>query len=234
MTCYKHPNADAVARCEQCGREICAACVTYSEGKAFADGKVVCRDCADLIRGPPEPAAARPPLPQPAMPVSQEPGPEAPAVKETAPGPASVVEPSGPAPGEASGVPAMAPPSAVAPTVPALPPTVADAGAGGPREKESILSAALSLLLPGAGQIYNGQLVKGIILAALYIGSAAAIFGGAIVTALSATFFDTPRDLCCCCLPLFILPLILLVYAIHDAYNTAEKINDHEAVKDWL
>jgi hypothetical protein len=228
VTCYKHPNADAVARCEKCGREICASCVTYTEGKAYDEGKVVCPDCAAALRGPPEPVVEQP---QPAV---EQPQPEAPAAKEPIPGPVNVVKPSGPVPGEASGVPAPAPPSTIALSTPSPPPAVSDLGAGGPREKESILSAALSLLLPGAGQIYNGQIVKGIILAALYIGCAAVIFGGAVVTIVSASYFNTPRSVCCCCLPLFILPLVLLVYAIYDAYNTAEKINNHEAVRDWL
>ena len=32
------------------------------------------------------------------------------------------------------------------------------------------------------------------------------------------------RSACWFCLPAFILPLIVLVYAIYDAYETAEKI----------
>jgi hypothetical protein len=114
------------------------------------------------------------------------------------------------------------------PATPVSPPAVNDPGAGSPREKESLLSAALSLILPGAGQVFNGQIVKGVILAALYLGSMAAILMLIVLAALYA------RSLCCFCLPAFILPLIVLVYAIYDAYDTAEKINNGQPANDWL
>ncbi len=37
----------------------------------------------------------------------------------------------------------------------------------------------------------------------------------------------------CCCLPLFIVPMIVLIYAIYDAYNAAEKINSNKEVREW-
>jgi uncharacterized membrane protein len=42
------------------------------------------------------------------------------------------------------------------------------------------------------------------------------------------------RRACWFCLPVFILPLIVLVYAIYDDYGTAEKINNGHPVRDWL
>lgn len=108
-----------------------------------------------------------------------------------------------------------------------------DPGAGGQKAKEPLLSAALSLILPGVGQAYNGQMAKGLVLAAIYLGSIAIIIGGMVVAALAATQNNMARSVCCCCLPLFIVPMIVLVYAIYDAYNVAEKINSEPAVKEW-
>ena len=196
VTCYNHPGVGAAGCCANCGKEICAAC-TVHEG-----GRVVCRDCAEALRGQPAPE------PQ-------------------------VVQPEQPG-GSPVTVPAPATTSALVPAAPSPPPAVVDAGAGGPRPKESLLSAALSLILPGAGQAYNGQIAKGVILATIYVGSIVLIVGGAIATVLSVNYFGVPRATCCCCLPLFLLPLIVLIYAIYDAYDTAEKINDGEAVRDWL
>lgn len=70
-------------------------------------------------------------------------------------------------------------------------------------EKNPGLAAVLSFLVIGLGQIYNGEIAKGLILLVIsYI-----------------------------CLALFILiippiiALILWIYAIYDAYNTAKDIN---------
>jgi TM2 domain-containing membrane protein YozV len=117
---------------------------------------------------------------------------------------------------------------------PALPTTSAhDAGAGGKKAKEPLLSAALSLILPGAGQAYNGQMAKGLVLAAIYLGTIAIITGGIVVTALTSGQYGTERSAFCCCLPLFIVPMIVLIYAIYDAYNAAEKINSDKEVRAW-
>jgi ABC-type transport system involved in cytochrome c biogenesis permease component len=117
---------------------------------------------------------------------------------------------------------------------PALPVKPAsDAGAGGHRVKEPLLSAALSLILPGAGQAYNGQMAKGLVLAAIYLGTIAIIIGGMVVTALTSGRFGMERSMFCCCLPLFIVPMIVLIYAIYDAYNAAERINSDKEVREW-
>jgi TM2 domain-containing membrane protein YozV len=69
--------------------------------------------------------------------------------------------------------------------------------------KSEGLAAVLSFLIPGLGQIYNGQIEKGIIFIIL-------------------TFI-------CYALTLILIGLlfypILLVVAVFDAYNTAQKIN---------
>ena len=44
MSCYNHPGASSVNTCSNCGKDICAACVTDF------DEKVVCRDCAEKLR----------------------------------------------------------------------------------------------------------------------------------------------------------------------------------------
>ena len=44
MSCYNHPNASSVNTCSNCGKDICAACVTD------INEKVVCRDCAEKLR----------------------------------------------------------------------------------------------------------------------------------------------------------------------------------------
>lgn len=69
--------------------------------------------------------------------------------------------------------------------------------------KSSGLAAVLSLILPGVGQIYNGQILKGIIL----------IIIDAINGALMFVLIG------------FITWPITVLYAVYDAYKTAERIN---------
>lgn len=73
-------------------------------------------------------------------------------------------------------------------------------------EKSPGLSAVLSFLIVGLGQIYNGQIGKGIVLIICYVISI----------------------LLCFVLIGFILVPILWIYGIYDAYNTAKKINAGE------
>jgi hypothetical protein len=232
MTCYQHPGMNAAARCTHCGKEICAACLTH------VDDKVVCRDCAEVLRSQPAPAAGEP------QPEAQAPA-EVPAQAE-APSPAGAESPKEtaketpeetprPQVGESAGVPAPIAPAAMTPVERPVPPSTAapDAGAGGPRKKESLLSAALSLILPGAGQAYNGQIAKGLVIAAVYLGSIAIVFGGIVVTIIAAGHNGASRSACCCCLPLFLVPIVVLVYAIYDAYHTAEQINNSRTVREW-
>ncbi len=66
------------------------------------------------------------------------------------------------------------------------------------------VAAVLSFFIVGLGQIYNGEIGKGIALL---------IFWG-IAIALSVILIGIP------------LLIILVVYGIYDAYNTAKKINE--------
>jgi TM2 domain-containing membrane protein YozV len=72
-----------------------------------------------------------------------------------------------------------------------------------PSEKSPGLAAILSFLCCGLGQIYNGEIGKGIAMLIVYV--------------------------ICLCLSILILPiifaLILWIYGIYDAYNTAKEIN---------
>lgn len=71
-------------------------------------------------------------------------------------------------------------------------------------QKNAGLAAVLSFLIIGLGQIYNGEIAKGLILL--------------VVSYL------------CIALAFLIIPLIvgivLWIYAIYDAYDTAKKINE--------
>ncbi len=162
MTCYQHPNMPAAARCAHCGKEICAVCITH------VNDQIVCRDCADVLRSQPAPVAAEP-QPEAEAPVETPVQAEAPAAvtpeaPEAAPAPSA---------GEPSGMPVPIVPSSITPVARPAPPAkkVPDPGAGGQKAKEPLLSAALSLILPGIGQAYNGQIGKGLVLAAIYLGS---------------------------------------------------------------
>lgn len=95
---------------------------------------------------------------------------------------------------------------------PALP---ANQGTVPGKHKEPILSLVLSFFIPGLGQVYNGQLVKGIVIFALYVFLW--IVSGALMFVLIG--FCT-----------MVLPLLLWLYAIYDAYSVAGKINRGEKV----
>jgi len=76
------------------------------------------------------------------------------------------------------------------------------------QQKNPGVAAVLSALWVGIGQIYNGEIVKGIILIIVYIVSVLLIY-------LIIGFITTP---------------ILWIFGIYDAYNTAKKINTGEVV----
>ena len=69
--------------------------------------------------------------------------------------------------------------------------------------KSAGLAAVLSFLVPGLGQIYNGQIVKGLILV--------------VVQATNVALMHV--------LVGFVFYPIVLVYAVFDAYRSAERIN---------
>jgi len=70
--------------------------------------------------------------------------------------------------------------------------------------KSSGLAAVLSFFIPGLGQIYNGEIAKGLVIMFILLPLAAV----SIIILIG-----------------FLLLPILYVYTIYDAYNTAEKIN---------
>lgn len=66
------------------------------------------------------------------------------------------------------------------------------------KQKSSKLAALLSLVFPGAGQVYNGEMMKGIL---ILIGS---LFG----------------------ILIYLVPgIIVWIYGIYEAYTTSEKMN---------
>lgn len=79
-------------------------------------------------------------------------------------------------------------------------------------EKSAGLAALLSFLIIGLGQIYIGLTKKGIILFVL-----------AIVSGILMMVFIG-----------YIIWLLIWIYAIYDAYNSANKINDGIDVEDTL
>jgi TM2 domain-containing membrane protein YozV len=67
------------------------------------------------------------------------------------------------------------------------------------KEKSPGIAALLSLIFAGSGQIYNGELVKGIL-----------ILAGTLIGVL-----------------IFLIPgVIVWIYGIYDAYATAKKMNE--------
>ena len=198
MSCYNHPNASSVNTCSNCGKDICAACVTdFNE-------KVVCRDCADKLRKEaPQAPSVEEAVETPAAPVQAEPS------KETMPAPVPEPTPT-----------ALATPASQLPEAPKSPETPSPASAPA-EKKEPILSLLLSVIVPGLGQIYNKQVQKGIILLVGYI------------LLWLVVFVLSYRSSWCCCLT-FWVPLIVMLYAAYDAYTTTKKMNEGQAVKDWL
>jgi TM2 domain-containing membrane protein YozV len=148
MSCYNHPNASSVNTCSNCGKDICAACVTdFNE-------KVVCRDCAEKLR-------KEAPLAPPVEETSEAPAQAVPS-KETMPAPVPESTPT------TITAPASLPPEA--PKSPEAGKSPEHAPASAPAEKkEPILSLLMSVIIPGLGQIYNKQIQKGIILLVGYI-----------------------------------------------------------------
>jgi TM2 domain-containing membrane protein YozV/RNA polymerase subunit RPABC4/transcription elongation factor Spt4 len=72
------------------------------------------------------------------------------------------------------------------------------------QQKNPGIAAVLSALFVGLGQIYNGEILKGIILIIAYAVSYVLIL-------ILIGFITTP---------------LLWIYGVYDAYNTAKKINE--------
>jgi len=93
----------------------------------------------------------------------------------------------------------------------------------------SLVGGLVSGLLIGLGQIYNGQVKKGIILCVSHAVAWAVI----IIVYLLVGFLTLGLGFIVC-IPIFAAPFLLWCYAMYDAYITADKINKGEPVKDWL
>jgi len=112
------------------------------------------------------------------------------------------------------------------PAVSVVPPS------GTPR-KDPLVSAIVSLFIPGLGQIINGQVKKGVILLSgaivlWFIMIFLTIFGSVFLASITGGI-----GACCCCFGCFI-PLIVHLYAAYDAHKTATEINNGVVVADWL
>ncbi|WP_380681379.1 zinc ribbon domain-containing protein [Salinigranum sp. GCM10025319] len=84
-------------------------------------------------------------------------------------------------------------------------------------EKSSAVSFIASLIIPGAGQAYNGQ-----------IGRAIAMFFGAIVADMILVIVGTLLSVILIGVFFFLLIPVVHVAIAYDAYNQAEKINRGE------
>jgi TM2 domain-containing membrane protein YozV len=113
-----------------------------------------------------------------------------------------------------------------APTTPPVAPVYASASAA---PKNPLVSAIVSFLIPGVGQIINGQTKKGVILLVVYLVLWAVI----VVVYLLGSIVTLGYGICCC-LPVFFVPLLMNLYAAYDAYKTAGDINSGVFVKDWM
>ena len=99
--------------------------------------------------------------------------------------------------------------------------------------KEPLVSGILSLIIPGIGQAYNGQIKKGI---SIFIGQLIAwillwvlfFFGGMIIAFLSMGIGLF------CCLPFMFLPFLINIWAAYDAYKAANVINSGGFIRDWF
>lgn len=91
-------------------------------------------------------------------------------------------------------------------------------------KKSPIIAAVTSFFIPGLGQVYNGDLIKG--LAFIIIGTILVLLAFVfIIPALMAPI------LLVFVLVLSIPYLVFWTYNIYDAYRTAEKINSRTDFK---
>ncbi|OPY30255.1 MAG: hypothetical protein A4E28_00370 [Methanocella sp. PtaU1.Bin125] len=102
--------------------------------------------------------------------------------------------------------------------------------------KEPLLAALLTLLLSGLGQIYNGQVKKGIVflLFDIVAGIALAIliFFGSFIAGI-LTIWAGGIGMCCC-IPMAFVAFVWRIYFAYDAYKTAGQINQGVVIYDWF
>jgi TM2 domain-containing membrane protein YozV len=89
-------------------------------------------------------------------------------------------------------------------------------------------AAVLSFVFTGLGQIYNGQLRKGFVLAGISMAALLAVIVSAVVIGywLMDTYGITPAVLAAGCVFFIVSVLVIAVsgiYSITDAYKTALK-----------
>ncbi len=116
-----------------------------------------------------------------------------------------------------------------APTPPPVAPVYASASAA---PKSPIVAAIASFLIPGLGQIINGQVKKGIIILIGYIVFWVVMVVGYFV--LSGLSLIVGGVGFCCCMPMFFIPLLVNLWAAYDGYKTAKDINAGVFIKDWM
>ena len=82
--------------------------------------------------------------------------------------------------------------------------------------KNPIIAAVLSFVIPGVGQIYNGEMKKGLVLLGATVGSAIVIgIGFFVLSALTGVGG-------CLCFPILLVPLGIGLFSIYDAYMGAQ------------
>jgi TM2 domain-containing membrane protein YozV len=91
------------------------------------------------------------------------------------------------------------------------------------QKKSTGLAALLSFFISGLGQIYNGEIGKGIIFIIIYI-----FFGLIVVSSFLASSFALGLlvSLNIVTVSLAIAYFLFWIYCIYDAYETAEKLNN--------
>jgi hypothetical protein len=96
------------------------------------------------------------------------------------------------------------------------------------KKKSPLIALVLSGIVPGFGQLYTGQPVKGIILLVLYIGVTILGFEPFQIVFQAVTMPETAVQDKEAFIMFFICSmatLVLLLYAMIDAFSRANKIN---------
>lgn len=83
------------------------------------------------------------------------------------------------------------------------------------------LAALFSFLLPGGGQLYNRQFIKGALIILGY-GTVSSVLGVLIVFTLGLALFLAP-----------VLLLPITVVSMIDGYKVAARLQRGEAVRQW-
>lgn len=89
--------------------------------------------------------------------------------------------------------------------------------------KSAGIAAVLSVIFSGLGQIYNGQIFKGLVILLVQAANVFVVteFFIASIILIPLAFISIP------------LAIIIWVWAIYDAYSSAEKINRRAGREIW-